>query len=37
VGSNDEEHDDVDVKKINKDDVDENEDGLDKDLDGFVV
>jgi hypothetical protein len=36
MGSDDEEHDDF-VKKINSDDEEENEDGLDKDLEGFVV
>lgn len=36
LGSDDEENDDA-VKRINKDDEEENEDGLDDDLDGFVV
>lgn len=37
VGSNDEEHDECVVKQINKDDADENEEGQDGDLAGFVV
>jgi len=36
LGSDDEENDDV-KKQINKDDIEENEEGLDKDLEGFVV
>lgn len=36
MGSDDEEHDDI-VKRINCDDEDENEEGLDDDLEGFVV
>jgi len=36
LGSDDEQNDDI-RKKINKDDLEENEDGLDSDLDGFVV
>lgn len=35
LGSDDENNDDI-KKQINKDDVEENEDGLDSDLDGFV-
>lgn len=36
MGSDDEEHDDM-VKAINKDDEEEDEEGMDSDLDGFVV
>lgn len=36
MGSDDEEHDDM-VKRINRDDLEEDEEGLDDDLDGFVV
>jgi len=36
LGSDDEDNDDVRIV-INKNDVEENEDGLDDDLDGFVV
>ena len=36
LGSDDEEKDD-DIKQINREDGEENEDGLDDDLDGFVV
>ena len=36
-GSNDEEHDECAPKKINPDEDDENEDGHDADLAGFVV
>ena len=36
LGSDDEERDDV-RKKINREGADENEEGLDADLDGFVV
>ena len=36
MGSDDEEHDDV-RKNINRDDEEEDEDGLDEDLGGFVV
>lgn len=36
-GSNDEEHDECAPKKINPDEADENEDGHDADLAGFVV
>lgn len=35
LGSDDEENDDV-CKKINKDDLEENEEGLDADLEEFV-
>lgn len=35
LGSDDEEKDDV-KKQINKEDIEENEDGLDSSLDGFV-
>lgn len=37
VGSNDEEHDECAPKKINHNDEEENEDGQDDDLAGFVV
>jgi hypothetical protein len=36
LGSDDEEKDDI-IKHINKNDAEENEEGLDDDLDGFVV
>ena len=36
LGSDDEENDDY-IRQINKNDDEENEDGLDDDLDGFVV
>jgi len=36
LGSDDEEHDDT-KKRIDADDMEENEDDLDKDLEGFVV
>lgn len=36
LGSDDEEHDDVDKKAINRQDIEENEEGLDSDLDGFI-
>jgi hypothetical protein len=36
LGSDDEQNDDIN-KQINKDDVEENEEGLDEDLEGFVV
>lgn len=35
LGSDDEDHADR-VKKIDRDDVEENEDGLDEDLEGFI-
>jgi hypothetical protein len=37
LGSDDEEHDEAKAKSINSSDRDENEDGLDEDLKGFVV
>ena len=37
VGSDDEEHDEEKAKSIHSDDEEENEDGLDQDLKGFVV
>lgn len=37
LGSDDSEHDDGKAKSIRSDDEDENEDGLDQDLRGFVV
>ena len=37
VGSDDEEHDEGKAKSIHSDDEEENEDGLDQDLKGFVV
>ena len=36
LGSDDENNDDI-KKQINKKDIEENEEGLDDDLDGFVV
>ena len=35
-GSDNEEHDDI-KKDINRDDLEENEEGFDQDLEGFVV
>ena len=35
LGSEDEDHGDR-VKKIDRDDIEENEDGLDEDLEGFI-
>ena len=36
LGSDDEEHDDANTKAINRQDVEENEEGLDSDLEGFI-
>ena len=37
LGSDDEEHDGCEAKRINASDAEENEQGLDKDLEGFIV